>query len=117
MVDFSSPHFLLHWLVAGLAVLLTSKLIRGFEIGGFGSALLAALVIGLANALLWPVLFFLTLPLTILTFGLFAFVVNGIVIKICAAMLPGFRVDGWLSAIFGSIVLSVISLFLHWALI
>ena len=117
MIDFSSPHFLLHWLVAGLAVLLTSKLIRGFEINGFLSALLAALVIGFANAVLWPILFFLTLPLTIVTLGLFVFVVNGIVLKICAAVLPGFQINGFLAAVFGAIVLSLVSLLLHSLLI
>lgn len=117
MIDFTSQNFILHWLVSGLAVLITSKLIKGFEISGFFSALMAALLIGFANAILWPVLFFLTLPLTILTLGLFAFVVNGIVLKICAAVLPGFEIHGWLSAIFGAIVLSLVSLLLHSVLI
>lgn len=113
MIDFSSPNFLLHWLVAGLAVLLTSRLIRGFEISGIVSALVAALVIGFLNALLWPLLFVLTLPINLLTLGLFTFVLNGIILKVSAALLPGFKVEGWFSAIFGAVVLSVISLILH----
>lgn len=108
---------LLHWLISGLAVLLTSKIIPGFEVRGFISAFFAAIVIGLANALIWPVLIFLTLPINILTLGLFTFVVNGAVLKIAAAFLPGFAIRGWWSAIFGSIVLSLINTFLHFVLV
>ncbi len=112
-----SSHFILSWLVSGLAVLLTSKMVAGFEIRGFVTALIAALLIGLANAVLWPVLVFLTLPLTVITLGLFLFVVNGMILKICAAVLPGFEIKSWLSAIFGAIVLSIVSLILHYFLI
>jgi putative membrane protein len=109
--------FLLHWLVSGLAVLFTSRLVRGFEVSGFISACMAALVIGLANATVWYLLFFLTLPVNILTLGLFTFVINGAVLKICAALLPGFRIDSWFSAIFGAIVLSLVNLILHAVLV
>ena len=106
-------HFILHWLVSGLAVLLTSMIVPGFRISGFIGALFAVVVIGLANAVIWPILIFLTLPLNILTLGLFTFVVNGAVLKIAAAVLPGFEVKSWLSAILGSIALSIISIILH----
>ena len=106
-------HFILNWLVSGLAVLLTSKIVPGFKISGFIGALFAVIVIGLANAVIWPILIFLTLPINILTLGLFTFVVNGAIIKISAAILPGFEVKSWTSAIFGSIVLSLIGLVLH----
>ncbi len=110
-------HFILSWLVSGLAVLLTSKIIPGFRISGFIGALLAVIVIGLANAVIWPILIFLTLPINLLTLGLFTFVVNGAIIKISAALLPGFEVRSWLSAIFGSIALSLIGLVLHYFLV
>lgn len=113
----SGMTFLLHWLVSGLAVLLTSRIVRGFEINGFVSACVAALVIGLANAIVWPVLFFLTLPINILTLGLFTFVINGIVLKLCAAVLPGFEIRGWFAAIFGAIVLALINMVLHAVLV
>lgn len=116
-MDTNTSHFILSWLVSGLAVLLTSKLVSGFEVKGYISALLAALVIGFANALIWPILVFLTLPITIITLGLFLFVVNGAVLKICAAVLPGFEIRSWLSAIFGSIVLSLVGMVLHYFLI
>ena len=117
MENAGTSHFILQWIVSGLAVLITSKIIRGFEISGFITACLAALAIGLANAILWPVLFFLTLPINVLTLGLFTFVLNGIVLEICAALMPGFKIDSWWSAIFGSIVLSVVSMLLHYILI
>ena len=112
-----TTYFLLRWLVSGVAVLLTSKIVKGFEVKGFVSALIAALLIGLANAVLWPILFFLTLPVNVLTLGLFTFVVNGAVIKIAAAFVPGFSVKTWMAAIFGSIVLSLTGLILHYVLL
>ena len=112
-----TTNFLLRWLVSGLAILLTSKIVRDFEVNGIISALLAALLVGLVNAILWPVLVFLTLPLTIVTFGLFLFVVNGAVIKIAAVFVPGFTVKTWWAAIIGSIVLSIVGLILHSVLV
>jgi putative membrane protein len=112
-----TTHFFLSLIVSGLAVFLTAKLVAGFEIKGFFTACIAALVIGLANAIIWPVLFFLTLPINILTLGLFTFVINGAVLKICAAILPGFKLESWLSAIFGSIVLSIVAMLLHYILV
>jgi putative membrane protein len=98
-------------------LMVTAFIIPGFRVANFSSALLAAFVIGLANIVIWPVLFFLTLPINILTLGLFTFVVNGAVLKICAAILPGFKIDGWFSAIIGAIVLSLVSTFLHFLFI
>ncbi|MBX2986684.1 MAG: phage holin family protein [Bdellovibrionaceae bacterium] len=111
-----SSHLILSWLVSGLAVFVTAWIVPGFRISGYFAAVLAALGIGLVNALLWPLLFFLTLPINLLTLGLFTFVVNGAILKIAAFFLPGFELSSWWSAIFGSIVLSLVSVFLHWAL-
>ncbi len=110
-------YLLLHWFVSGSALLLTAKLVPGFHIRSFRDALIAAVVIGLANIFIWPVLIFLTLPLNILTLGLFTFVINGVVLKICAGLLKGFDIDSWLSAIFGAIVLSLVGVLLHYILI
>src|SRR5262245_7494608 len=104
---------LIHWVVAAVALLITSALIPGFKIKDFPSALIAAAVIGFANLFIRPMLLFLTLPLTILTLGLFAFVVNGIVLKICAAILRGFTITSWTSAILGGLVLAVVRTILH----
>jgi putative membrane protein len=111
--DGSLRNFLLHLLVSGLAVFLTSKLVSGFKVRGFFVACMAALVIGVVNFLLWWLLMFLALPLTVLTLGLFIFVVNGALLKIAAAVMPGFEIDSWLAAIFGAIVLSLLNWGLH----
>jgi putative membrane protein len=108
---------LLHWAVSAGALLLTAYLVRGFKVKSFTSALLAAVVIGLANTVIWPILFFLTLPINVLTLGLFTFFVNGAVLRICAAVLPGFEIDSWMAAIFGSVILSVIGTGLHYFLV
>lgn len=109
--------FLLHGVVSAVAILITAKLVSGFRIGGFFSAFAAALVIGVANAVLWPLFFFLTLPINVLTLGLFTFVINGAILKICAAVLPGFDIESWGAAIFGAIVLALLGLVLHGILI
>ncbi|MBS1961964.1 MAG: phage holin family protein [Bdellovibrionales bacterium] len=105
---------LVHWVVSAVSLLLTSKVMPGFKVEGFGAALWAAVVIGVANVLVWPILIFLTLPINILTLGLFTFVVNGAVLKICAALIKGFDIKGWMSAIFGAILLSLIGTVLHY---
>jgi putative membrane protein len=111
-MDSSSPsltYYIVQWIVSAAALLLTAKVMPGFRIKGFGSALVAAVVIGLANILIWPILIFLTLPINILTLGLFTFVVNGAILKLCAAILKGFEITNWFSAILGAIVLSIVN--------
>jgi putative membrane protein len=108
---------LLHWVVSAIALLATAYMVRGFKISSFGSALIAAVAIGIANVVIWPVLILLTLPLNILTLGLFTFVVNGAVLKICAALLPGFKIETWFAAIVGAIVLSIVGTILHYLLV
>lgn len=108
---------LIHWAVTAVALMITAHLVRGFRVAGFTSALIAAVVIGIANVLIWPVLIFLTLPLNILTLGLFTFVVNGIILKVCAAILPGFKIESWGAAIFGAIVLALVGTLLHYILV
>lgn len=104
----SLSYYFIKWLISALAVLITAKIIPGIRVASFGSAMIAAIMIGIVNAVLWPVLIFLTLPINILTFGLFTFVINGAVLKIAASLISGFQVNGWISAIFGSIILSIV---------
>jgi putative membrane protein len=113
-MNFSFFTLVMHWVVSALALALTAALVPGFRIGGFGTALIAALLIGVVNYFLWPLLFFLTLPFTVITFGLFIFVVDAIILRICAAMMTDFSIKGWWSAILGAILLSLSSSFLHW---
>jgi putative membrane protein len=108
---------LVHWAVSALALVITAFLVRGFKVKSFFAALFAAIVIGFANAVIWPILIFLTLPINVLTLGLFTFVVNGAVLRICAAVMPGFEIDSWLAAVFGSIILSLVGTALHYFLI
>ena len=115
--SYSLLFYIIHWLVTGLAVLLTTKLVPGFKVRSYKDALIAAVIIGIANIILWPILILFTLPLNILTLGLFTFVVNGAILKICAAFLDGFDVDSWFAAIVGAIVLSLVSVGLHYILV
>ena len=100
--------YLIHWLVAALCLGITAYIVPGFTISNIFAALIAALVVGLLNIILWPVLAILTLPLTIETFGLFLFVVNALVLKFGAALVPGFSINGFLPAVVGAIVLTIV---------
>jgi putative membrane protein len=101
-------HSLIIWLLNAAALMVTSHVIKGMQVNGFVSALLAALVLAVANHFLLPILTILTLPLTVVTLGIFWFVLYGAMLKISAAVIPGFTINGWLPAIIGSIVLTVI---------
>lgn len=101
--------FLLQWLVSGLAIIITAYLLPGVRVTGFFAALVTALILGLINAFIRPVLILLTLPLNILTLGLFTLVINALLIMLAAAIVPGFAVKGfWWALLFG-LVLAVIS--------
>ena len=96
-------------LLNALALLLTAYIVPGFQVADFTTALLAAIVLGVVNTFIKPILSFITAPLTIITLGLFAFVVNAVVLFIVASFVKGLTIDNWVSAILGAIVLSVVS--------
>lgn len=102
------PQFLITWLITAVSLLLTAQLVPGIKIENFWVAVVAAIIMGLINAFVKPILIFFTLPLTFLTFGLFLFVVNGISFSLVAYFTPGFSVSSFWDALFGSIVLSII---------
>lgn len=104
---------LLNWLLSTLALLAVAHLVPGFEISGLGSALLASLVVGFVNATLGLILKILTFPLTIVTVGLFLFVINALMLKLAAAVVPGFTITGFLPAFVGAVVLSIINLLIR----
>jgi putative membrane protein len=106
-------HLLIHWLISAVSLLIVAYLIPGIHVEGFGAALIASIVIGLANATLGLVLKILTLPLSLLSFGLFFLVINAFMIQLAAALVPGFFVAGFWSAFFGAIALSLISMALR----
>jgi putative membrane protein len=99
---------LLQWLLSAISLMIVAHIVPGFHVRSFGSALLAALVIGLVNATVGLVLKVLTFPLTILTFGLFLLVINALMIQLASSLLSGFVVDGFWPAFFGAIVLSIV---------
>lgn len=101
--------FILTWVLTALSLLMTAYLVPGITIDGFTVAAIATLVMGLINALVRPLLLIFTLPLTILTLGLFLFVVNAISFSLVSYFTPGFEVNTFWDALFGSIILSIIS--------
>jgi len=100
---------LIRWLVLTISIILTSYLVDGIYVESFFSALFAALVLGILNALFRPVLLVITLPINILTLGLFTFVINALLLKMVSGVVPGFYVYGFWSAVFGSLIISLVS--------
>ena len=107
---------LLRWLLAACALLLVAYLYGGVQVRSFPSALIAAAVIGLFYLLLRPVLVLLTLPVTVVTFGLFLFVINALLFWAAASVLDGFHVSGFWAALLGSLIYSVIMIVVDTAL-
>jgi putative membrane protein len=105
---------LLNWVLSALAVWIVSHVVPGISVSGPTAALIAALAIGFINATIGFVLKVLTFPLTLLTLGLFWFVINALMLKLASALVPGFQVHGFLAAFVGAIVLSLVSSLLHW---
>jgi len=106
-------YLITNWFLSALSIIIVAQLIPGFEVRGFGTALIAVVVIGLINATIGIVVKLLTLPLTILTFGLFLLVVNAIMLLLASALVPGFVVSGFLPAFFGAVVLSLLNMALR----
>ena len=98
------------WLLLAAALLLVANLYPGVQVASFTSAMVAALVLGLLNALLRPILVLLTLPVTVLTLGLFLFVINALMFYFAASLLSGFNVTGFVAALVGSLLYSLCGL-------
>jgi putative membrane protein len=107
---------LLHWIVSALAVWIVAHIVPGISVSGPAAALIAALVIGLVNATLGLILKILTFPLTLLTLGLFWFVINALMLEVASSFVAGFQVRNFESAFLGAIVLSVVSSLLQWVI-
>jgi putative membrane protein len=102
-------NLLLRWLINAVSLLLISHLLPSIQVAGFGTALLTALILGLVNAFIRPLLIIITLPINILTLGLFTFVINGLLFWFVASFVKGFEVGGFWSAFFGALAYSIIS--------
>lgn len=103
------PGLYIRWVILTIAILVTSYLLDGIQSSGFFSALFAAAILGILNALFRPILLVLTLPINILTLGLFTFVINALLLRLVAVLIPGFDVYGFWSAVFGSLLISLVS--------
>src|SRR5580698_8200564 len=101
---------LAHWVLSALCLLLVARFVPGFVVSGFGTALIAALVIGLVNGTLGFFLKIITFPLTIITFGIFWFVINAMMLKFASLFVPGFEVRGLWPAFWGGLILSVLNM-------
>jgi putative membrane protein len=104
---------IIRWLVSALALWLTSALVPGIEVRTAGALLAAAAIIGILNAFVRPVIVLLTLPLTVLTLGLFVLVINAAMLKLASDLVPGFVVRGWFAAFVGWLVLSLFTFLIN----
>ncbi|HAU66262.1 MAG: membrane protein [Candidatus Uhrbacteria bacterium GW2011_GWF2_39_13] len=107
-------YILFRWIINAVALLLVANIVPGFAIDSFYSALIAALVLGLVNALVRPLFLILTLPVTILTLGLFTFVINAFMIWLVSTVVKGFTIDGFVPALLAALLLWVCSLLTNW---
>lgn len=100
---------LLRWLMLTFSIMVASYLMGGIEVDGFFSAFSAAAILGVLNALFRPILLVLTLPINILSLGLFTFVINAFLLMMVSGVISGFRVQGFWTAVFGSLIISLVS--------
>ena len=108
--------FIIRWLATALGIGVAAHILPGIQVDGVWAAFLAALLLGLLNATLRPILLLLTLPLTLVTLGVFALVINGAMLALAAALVDGVRLSGFGSAVLGAIVISVVAGLVNWAL-
>ncbi|MBB6216032.1 putative membrane protein [Anaerosolibacter carboniphilus] len=104
--------FLLRWIASAASIYITAALFENIYITGFAAAMIAAVILGIANMIVKPIIIVFTLPINILTLGLFTLVINGIVLKMTAGFVGGFMIDGLTTAILASIVLSIVHMLL-----
>ena len=100
---------LLRWLILTVAIMAAAYLFEGIQVTGFGAALFAALILGILNAFFRPILLILTLPINVLTLGLFTFVINAFLLLLTSGVIGGLKVAGFGSALLGSLIISLVS--------
>lgn len=104
---------LLSWIISAVSILIVGHIIPGFDVQSFGSALIAAVVIGLINGTIGLFLKIITIPLSILTFGIFFLVINALMLMFASSLLSGFTVSGFWAAFFGAIVLAIVNMLIR----
>ena len=102
-------HLIIRWLLNTLALFIVVMVVPGFHSNSIATLAIAALVLGLLNAIVRPILSVLTLPITVVTLGLFLLILNGNMIELTAWLVPGLRIDSFLAAIIGALVLTIVS--------
>lgn len=102
--------FLLYFVVIAAVMIGLSQVLPGFQVDGWGPALVAAVVLALVNAIVRPILFIITLPFTILTLGLFLFILNAMMLWLTSLLVPGFRTTSFISALVASLVLAIVGM-------
>jgi putative membrane protein len=105
--------WVIHWILSGVALLIVANILPGIQVENFGSALIAALVIGFASATLGLALKIILLPFIFLTLGIVYFLINGLMLKLASELVPGFRVSGCMTAVLGSILLTLVDYVLN----
>src|ERR1035438_9512601 len=106
-------NWIIHWILSGVALLIVANVLPGIQVESFGSALIAALVIGFVSATVGLILKIVLLPFILLSLGLVYFLINGLMLKLASELVPGFRVYGCLSAVLGSVLLTVVDYLLN----
>lgn len=106
--------FLLKWFINALAILITTYLVKGIEASGPGAIFMAALLLGILNALIRPILIILTLPINILTLGLFTFIINGAMLWFVSFLIKGFMIQSFWAAVIGALFISIVSWIINW---
>ena len=106
-------HSIVNWLLNALALWLVARIIPGMQLRSYGTALLATVIIALVDLTLGPILRFIAFPITFLTLGLFRLVINALLLKLASLFTPGFRIDGFLAALLGSLVLAFVTFILQ----
>jgi putative membrane protein len=105
--------WLIHWILSAVALLIVANILPGIQVDGFSAALIAALVIGLVSATVGLFLKLILLPFILLSLGIVYFLINGLMLELASAIVPGFRVSGILTAVFGSILLTLVDYLLN----
>ncbi len=106
-------HWMVDWLIGALALWLVAQIIPGIQVRSFQTAMLATIVIALVDVTIGPILRFIAFPITFLTLGLFRLVLNALLLKLASIFTPGFRIDGFLNALLGSLVLTIVDIVLR----
>lgn len=99
-----------HWVLSALCILVVARFVPGIVVQGFGAALLAAVIIGFVNGTIGLLLKILTFPLIVLTFGIFWFIINALMLKFASLLVPGFYIEGFAAAFWGAIILSLLNI-------